>query len=227
MLFSQPLLSASVLLLLLITMVPMAAGGKHVNVVLVGATGDLAKKYLWQGFFRLYQTQSHHGYKFSFYGCGRRTIDVAEPLMETILKKSLRCEHGGCVKQRDEFISSVVYHQLKTEEHFSELRERITQRMVEFYGSQSSADNAEAGRLVYLSTPPAAYADATHNVNEYLRPSSGATWLRVVIEKPFGHDKQSAVELSEQLSRHLEEQEMYRIDHYLGKSVAKQILPFR
>ncbi len=85
----------------------------------------------------------------------------------------------------------------------------------------------EEGRLVYLSIPPAAYAKTASYVNKHLRPRVGRPWFRVVLEKPFGQDSESARGLAEKLSKSFKEEEIYRIDHYLGKAIVKLILPFR
>lgn len=85
----------------------------------------------------------------------------------------------------------------------------------------------EAGRLVYLSIPPSSYPETSKLVNQYLRPKIGRPWFRVVLEKPFGRDLVSAKKLAAALESHFDEDEIYRIDHYLGKAVVQEILPFR
>lgn len=91
----------------------------------------------------------------------------------------------------------------------------------------SSSVAYEAGRLVYLSIPPSSYPETSKLVNQYLRPKIGRPWFRVVLEKPFGKDLGSAKELAAALESHFDEDEIYRIDHYLGKAAVQEILPFR
>ncbi|KAJ7998458.1 hypothetical protein DPEC_G00205150 [Dallia pectoralis] len=148
----------------------------HVSVVIVGATGDLAKKYLWQGFFQLYANQ-------------------------------------------EQFLKLAEYRQLKTIEEYQALGKHLTEQL-------NQEGIVEAGRLFYLSVPAFAYADIAEKINASCRPTDGA-WLRVVLEKPFGHDFNSAQQLSAYLATSLKDEEMYRIDHYLGKQVVSKILPFR
>lgn len=95
------------------------------------------------------------------------------------------------------------------------------------YGLTGSPVTYEEGRLVYLSIPPSSYAKTSKYVNKYLRPKVGRPWFRVVLEKPFGRDLESAKKLAKELEGYYDENEIYRIDHYLGKAVVKQILPFR
>jgi glucose-6-phosphate 1-dehydrogenase len=84
-------------------------------------------------------------------------------------------------------------------------------------------------RLFYLAVAPALYADIAAGVavmNQGIA-APGPSWPRLVIEKPFGRDLASARELNEQLRKHYREEQLYRIDHYLGKDTVQNILVFR
>ncbi|KAG7493972.1 GDH/6PGL endoplasmic bifunctional protein [Solea senegalensis] len=194
----------------------------HVSVVIIGATGDLARKYLWQGFFNTYVNQVKGGNTFSFYGGGQSSSDKATPLMFEILK-GVSCpkdmSQERCALLKDQFLRLAQYRQLKTLEHYQDLAKHIEKKL------QDEA-MTETGRLFYLSVPAYAYADIADKINQSCRPTMGG-WLRVVLEKPFGHDLLSAEVLASQLASSLKEEEMYRIDHYLGKQVIAKILPFR
>ncbi|XP_071351705.1 GDH/6PGL endoplasmic bifunctional protein [Trachinotus anak] len=194
----------------------------HVSVVIVGGTGDLAKKYLWQGFFHLYVNQVSSGNTFSFYGGGLSPADTATPLLFEILKAvscSKDISQERCALLKEQFLRLSQYRQLKTLEDYQDLAKHIEKQLQE-------EGMTEAGRLFYLSVPAFAYADIADKINGSCRPTSGA-WLRVVLEKPFGHDLRSAQVLASQLVSSLKDEEMYRIDHYLGKQVVAKILPFR
>ncbi|XP_029946787.1 GDH/6PGL endoplasmic bifunctional protein [Salarias fasciatus] len=194
----------------------------HVSVVILGGTGDLAKKYLWQGFFQLYASQASSANTFSFYGGGLSPADSAKPVFFEILKavscpKDLSQER--CAVLKEQFLRLSQYRQLKTLEDYQGLAKHVEQQLQE-------EGMTEAGRLFYLSVPAFAYADIAEKINSSCRPAGGA-WLRVVLEKPFGHDLPSAQALAAQLGTALKDEEMYRIDHYLGKQVVSRILPFR
>ncbi len=92
-----------------------------------------------------------------------------------------------------------------------------------------AAVDAECGtngnRLFYLATPPAAYAPIVRQVGKHGLRGSG--WSRVVIEKPFGHDLASATELTGVVHEVFREDEIFRIDHYLGKETVQNILVLR
>lgn len=186
----------------------------HVSVVVVGGTGDLAKKYLWQGFFSLYADKVSSGNTFSFICGGLSPADRATPVFFETLK-GLSClkdvSQERCALLKEQFLRLSQYRQLKTLEQYQDLNKHIEQEL-------QQEGILEAGRLFYLSVPAFAYADVADKINSSCRPKSGA-WLRVVFEKPFGHDLRSAQVLTSQLESSLKEDEMYRIDHYLGKQV--------
>ncbi len=86
-----------------------------------------------------------------------------------------------------------------------------------------------ANRLFYLSIKPELFAGAVERLKSsgLIRRPSEKAWTRVVIEKPFGRDLASARALNERCLEHLSENQIYRIDHYLGKETAQNILSFR
>ncbi|XP_033639141.1 GDH/6PGL endoplasmic bifunctional protein-like [Asterias rubens] len=190
-----------------------------VNVVIVGGTGDLAKKYLWQGFFNLNQEQND-GFTFSVIGAARMAATEGDGQLAKILQDNVSCAKSvrpdeNCEAKLTEYRSIVTYRKLKTASDYADLCHEIGQDAAK-----------EHGRLFYLSVPPFAYAGIAENIARACRPSGGG-WLRVVLEKPFGRDYSSAQDLAKKLSPHLQEEEIYRIDHYLGKIGVESILPFR
>jgi len=109
----------------------------------------------------------------------------------------------------------------------SDTYKSVTQRVSEFEGE----DDSEAGRLIYLAIPPSLYPDAAKRVSESgLVPRTvrdDKKWARIVIEKPFGRDLDSARALDKLLLSLFSEQQIYRIDHYLGKETVQNILVLR
>lgn len=88
-------------------------------------------------------------------------------------------------------------------------------------------ESASGGRLYYLSVPPSVYTPIIHCLGKAEMAKVSDGWCRVVIEKPFGHDLQSARELNHAVHSVLDEEQVYRIDHYLGKETVQNILVFR
>ena len=101
-------------------------------------------------------------------------------------------------------------------------------KLAKYLDSQDSKHHIDGNRLFYLSTPP----DVYESVGRLLAASGQASqengrWIRLVIEKPFGHDLESARDLSAVLKQAWEESQIYRIDHYLGKETVQNILVLR
>ncbi|XP_056279693.1 LOW QUALITY PROTEIN: glucose-6-phosphate 1-dehydrogenase-like [Pseudoliparis swirei] len=84
---------------------------------------------------------------------------------------------------------------------------------------------ADANRLFYLALPPTVYQHVSSNINAHCMSHRG--WSRVVVEKPFGRDLQSSEELSAHLSSLFTEDQIYRIDHYLGKEMVQNLMVLR
>jgi glucose-6-phosphate 1-dehydrogenase len=81
-----------------------------------------------------------------------------------------------------------------------------------------------ANRLFYLSIAPSFIETISNNIK--VRPCSSSDQDRIIIEKPFGYDKKSAELLNKLLSKTFKEEQIYRIDHYLGKETVQNILAF-
>ncbi|XP_063173483.1 GDH/6PGL endoplasmic bifunctional protein [Candoia aspera] len=194
----------------------------HISVILLGATGDLARKYLWRSLFQLYVDEAAHGHTFTFYGAAQKALEPGRKLMFDRLKK-LACSPevppDRCAVLKDQFLKLTEYHQLRGAEDYASLSQGIKTTLAQ-------EDLVETGRIFYLSVPPFAYAEIARHINSSCRPPSGA-WLRVVVEKPFGHDLLSAQQLADELALVFHEEELYRVDHYLGKQAVAHILPFR
>lgn len=88
-------------------------------------------------------------------------------------------------------------------------------------------DLGAENRLFYLATPPAAYAEIISQIGNAGLAHCENGWTRIVIEKPYGHDLNSALELDEIVHQVFDEDQVYRIDHYLGKETVQNILVFR
>ncbi|HYN79236.1 MAG TPA: glucose-6-phosphate dehydrogenase, partial [Lamprocystis sp. (in: g-proteobacteria)] len=91
-----------------------------------------------------------------------------------------------------------------------------------------SERSTEGNYLFYLAVPPRLFGDITRNLGAVgLTAETPNDWRRVIIEKPFGTDLESAIALNETLHETLTEQQIYRIDHYLGKESVQNIMVFR
>ncbi len=195
---------------------------QRINIILVGATGDLAKRYLWNGFFNLYSSVVHNesdATELRFYGAAREDNETGRKIIIDVLNTSIKCSNAECNKTKTEFIQSCSYQRLKTQNDFQDLQILLEASL--------TGKDIEIGRIFYLSVPPFAYEKISKNIAEKCRPKSPNVWVRVVLEKPFGSDLRTAKELAEKLSKYWKEDEIYRIDHYLGKPGIAQIVEFK
>ncbi len=181
--------------------------------VLFGATGDLAKRKLFPGFFHLFR-EGLMPRDFRIIGSGRHSPGSDDDFRE-LVKQALR-EHG-----RGEL-----------DEHWGEFAARLSfvassaedgGALAEAVSAAEREVDAEGERLVYLSVPPGAMRDMV----AMLGRNGIAEHCSLVVEKPFGHDLESAQELNAALHEVLDEPSIYRIDHFLGKEAAQNILALR
>jgi glucose-6-phosphate 1-dehydrogenase len=104
---------------------------------------------------------------------------------------------------------------------------RLRELLQEIEDKHENPDN----RLYYLATPPSFYADIVERLGAHnlVSPSAqiGQGWTRIIIEKPFGHDLSTAQALNDSIHRVFKEEQIYRIDHYLGKETVQNIMAFR
>lgn len=93
------------------------------------------------------------------------------------------------------------------------------------------SDQLRNNLLFYLATSPSQFGEVVQQLHEagllHKNGESVKGWQRIVVEKPFGHDLSSAVQLNAELTRYAHEQQVFRIDHYLGKETVQNILMFR
>ncbi|CDN42301.1 MULTISPECIES: glucose-6-phosphate dehydrogenase [Paenibacillus] len=187
---------------------------------LFGATGDLARRKLFPALFSLYK-EGKLAENFAVVGLARRPRDneqfrqdVYESIMEFCRYKPTDVE----VWQK--FADHFVYKPLDIHnvDGFRELNQ-LSSELDEKFG-------IEGNRLFYLALAPELFGPVSFNLRDGgLLESKG--WHKLVIEKPFGYDLESARELNGQISQVFKEEEVYRIDHYLGKEMVQNIQVLR
>jgi len=203
---------------------------EHYNIVLIGATGNLARKYLWHALFTVFKHRYSDSVHFRIYAAARADADDGRRQISRLLLGLVNCESDDrkCLETKTKFVQSVQYQRLKTERDFLSLSHLLYENTQSMYGMEpGSAVTYEHGRLIYMAIPPSSYAVTAKYVNSYLRPKIGRPWMRIVLEKPFGLDLDSAKALAKDIAMYFSETEIYRIDHYLGKTTVSQMLPFR
>lgn len=188
-----------------------------VSITVVGASGDLAKKKIFPALFALY----YEGFlpkHFTIFGYARSKMTDAE--LRNMVSRTLTCridKRENCDEKMDEFLKRCFYHsgQYDSQENFAALDKKL----MEHEGGRVS------NRLFYLSIPPNIFIDAVRCASS--SASSGNGWTRVIVEKPFGRDSESSAAMTKSLKQYLKEDQIFRIDHYLGKELVENLSVLR
>ena len=194
------------------------------TIVIFGASGDLTVRKLIPALYHLY-IDGHMPESFRVVGFARRkkTDESWCEEMRTGIEKYSRTGNVDNT-QWQAFSENLCYHcgDLTDASAYDALADRLAKL----------SDNKLSRNLVfYLAISPSLFGevvDQLHAKNLLKRYEDGASqWQRVVVEKPFGHDLQSAQLLNNHLIRHARERQVFRIDHYLGKETVQNIMMFR
>jgi glucose-6-phosphate 1-dehydrogenase len=187
--------------------------------VIFGATGDLTRKKLMPALYNL-ALQRLLPVSFQVVGAARgTTTDVAfRAVMRDAVETYSRTRPINDEVWRS-FAEQLSYVSLGEGDGYVALRDRLA--------DLDASAGTSGNRLFYLAIPPPAYATTVEDLGTYNVVRSGRGWSRIVIEKPFGRDLESAQRLSMALYRVFHEPEIYRIDHYLGKETVQNILVLR
>ena len=192
-------------------------------VVVFGASGDLAHRKLLVSIFRLYQ-QNLLDDRFYVLGCGRKKFsdqDFRGKAEQSIRESS----NSSSFDKLDDFTRKLYY--LDGDYDDADLYRRIKTKLVEL----DARHDVHESLVLYLSVPPFLYSTIVDHLGSAQLACSGQVeqmgQIRLVVEKPFGRDLQSALELNDSLARCFKEAQIYRIDHYLGKETVQNILMLR
>lgn len=188
-----------------------------VSITVVGASGDLAKKKIFPALFALYYEDCLPEH-FTIYGYARSKMTDEE--LRNMVSKTLTCridKRENCGEKMEQFLKRCFYHSglYDSEENFAELDRKLK----EHEGGKLS------NRLFYLSIPPNIFVDAVRCAS--VSASSAHGWTRVIVEKPFGRDSESSAVLTRSLKQYLKEDQIFRIDHYLGKELVENLSVLR
>ena len=190
----------------------------HIFVVF-GGTGDLMQRSIIPALYEL--TKAGHLKNNCLILGTARNADLNDKTFRQMAREILS---KISLKQKDisnSWCDDCLFYQSigeEKEEDFAALGERIRQLEVKH--------NFPGNRIFYLATPPTAFPTTIELLGKAgLNKSRG--WTRLVIEKPFGRDLESAQKLNKLIHRHFKETQIYRIDHYLGKETVQNLLVFR
>ena len=185
--------------------------------VIFGASGDLTKKKLFPALYSLAFRRLLPD-KFAIVGVARTTESDEE--FKARMKEAVQ-QHG-----RDEFREEAWdaltdgLRYIATDFADERGEDELAQTLAELDEERGTGGN----RVYYLAIPPSVFPTV---VDALGRRRSAEGWTRLIIEKPFGHDLESARALNAEIQKHFTEEEVFRIDHYLGKETVQNMLALR
>jgi len=191
-------------------------------VVIFGASGDLTKRKLLPALYHLDQ-QGLLPENFAVVGVARRDLSAtfAPDMKDGILK-------GGGVDEKEEKLSKFIERVQYFATNFDD--DAGFEKLKAFLAGLDGKFGTQGNRLFYLAVAPEFFSDITQRLGKHgmtKAPEGHDGWVRIIIEKPFGTDLESAKKLNDEINKVLHEDQIFRIDHYLGKETVQNILVFR
>jgi glucose-6-phosphate 1-dehydrogenase len=188
--------------------------------VIFGVTGDLAHRLVMPALYNL-AASNLLPEKFCIVGVARRAMsndDLRASLTKGLKQFATRSVDDEIAKRLLECVTAIEADP-SDPASFDAMRERLDKL--------EAARGTGGNRLFYLATPPDAFLPISRELGRTGMLKENSAWRRLVVEKPFGTDLSSARRLNEELQKLLDEHQIYRIDHYLGKETVQNILVLR
>jgi glucose-6-phosphate 1-dehydrogenase len=192
------------------------------TVIIFGASGDLTKRKLVPALYRLTQSRLLPA-EFAIVGFARSQMshdEFRDNMKDAIATFSEAKRVDEAVWES--FAKGLFY--VPGNINDTECYQKLSTLLDEIDRERGTAGN----RVFYLSTAPELYSEAIQQIGaaDLARPKDGS-WVRIIIEKPFGQDLESARRLNQEVAAVFDEEQVYRIDHYLGKETVQNLLVFR
>ncbi len=189
--------------------------------VIFGASGDLTKRLLMPALFNLACDRLLPG-RFAIVGIAmdEMTTDQFRAKMTEDIKKF------GTRKHFDEgtwaeFVERLHY----TPGNFSE--PAAYEKLAQIVSGLEAEQHTQGNIIFYMAVPPSIFGMISEHIDAAGFKKREKGWIRLIVEKPFGHDLASAIDLNKQMLKLWKESQIYRIDHYLGKETVQNLLAFR
>ncbi|KAJ9530406.1 hypothetical protein QJQ45_000783 [Haematococcus lacustris] len=199
---------------------PVMSTTLSLTIVVLGASGDLAKKKTYPALFALYQ-KGFLPPKLQIVGYARSAL--THSALRDRLRPFLKAEAATDV---DAFLALCTYEHGEYDQ--DEGYQALGKKVMAWEADHPCNMTPLVGRLYYLALPPAVYpevcAGLKRNMGSIGTHPSPHSWIRIILEKPFGRDLESSEELAEGIGRLWPEDNLYRIDHYLGKELVQNLL---
>ena len=191
------------------------------SIIVVGASGDLARKKIYPALFALYCQQCLPE-RFQVFGFARSKFSDAE--FRTKITEHLTCRYApgeSCERRMGEFLDRC---------HYTSGEYASRDSFLDLYTTMRDVEGGEpTNRFYYLAIPPALFLDVAQSIGDagLVSCTTDRPWSHVVLEKPFGHDRESSDALTKAMSDVFLESQTFRIDHYLGKEVIQNLMVLR
>ncbi len=191
----------------------------HIFVIL-GATGNLARRKLFPALYQLSTKGALEG-KSVILGVSR-SKEYDDKIFRDQIKKTLKTS-GLSINDKvfSEWCEKCLYYHSIGEGNLVDYK-KLSDRIVKLETEKKFSNN----RVFYMALPPDAFPNTIKGLGES-GLNKGAGWTRIVIEKPFGRDLESAKQLNGLVHKYFKESQIYRIDHFLGKETVQNLLVFR
>jgi glucose-6-phosphate 1-dehydrogenase len=191
------------------------------TIVIAGATGDLTARKLIPALFHLYLNDGLPR-RFQIVGCARTGMDDTE--FRNKMESALRDADSLDQDQWPDFSAALHYRQIDYDDlnSFSSLADLLKEL--------DSSHNTQGNRIFYIALPPELYKTVAQMIGRAglsAEMNNGNGWSRIVVEKPFGVNLETAMDLDRSLHEYFDEHQIFRIDHYLAKETVQNVLMFR
>ena len=190
------------------------------GLILFGGTGDLTKRKLVPAIYNLYIDNLLPD-NFFVLSIGRRE-KTTEEYLDEIKEAVKKFSRNKLDEDKWAQVANRIYYyrmDFTKGEEYDELKRHIADLEQKY--------KTESNRMFYLAVSPDAFGTIVENLNKFSLANQETGFKRVVIEKPFGKDLLSAEALNKQISKVFDENNIYRIDHYLGKEMLQNIMVIR
>ncbi|MFH1241270.1 MAG: glucose-6-phosphate dehydrogenase [Pseudomonadota bacterium] len=195
--------------------------GEPCTVVIAGASGDLTQRKLVPALFNLYLNSGLPD-PFLVVGCGR--TELSDSGFRDKMKEGLRATSLHEESRWEDFAQCLLYRSID----YADLSSFLS--LAGYLKELDKRHGTGGNRIFYLAIPPSLYKGVARMIGEAglsAEMENGNGWSRIVVEKPFGRDLETAVDLDRSLHHHFQEHQIFRIDHYLAKETVQNILMFR
>ena len=191
------------------------------TIVILGATGDLTSRKLIPALFNLYLNDGMPE-SFAIVGCGRTELNDKD--FRKKIKNALMMEISLDSAKWLSFAESLYYHSIAYDDLPS------FEKLAESLKHIDHKHKTRGNRIFYLALPPSLYKPVAQLLGKTdlgREGENGNGWSRLIVEKPFGRDLTTAIDLDRGIHEYFREHQIFRIDHYLAKETVQNVLMFR